>query len=116
MRNVSLTEENETALVHEGALPPLIELLQHTDEHIAEQALVTLRNMSVNVDNEVTMALARVLLPSLPPEKDTEAQRDRLCLSVFLFLSLSVSSPSSSLPLTHARTHPRRSRWCSRAC
>jgi len=51
LRNVSLTEENETALVHEGALPPLIELLQHTDDHIAEQALVTLRNMSVNVDN-----------------------------------------------------------------
>ncbi len=45
LRNISLTEENETALVHEGGLPPLLELLHHTDDHIVEQALVTLRNI-----------------------------------------------------------------------
>ncbi len=49
--------------MHEGGLPPLLELLHHTDDHIVEQALVTLRNISVNVENEVKIVAAGALTP-----------------------------------------------------
>jgi len=41
------------AIVQEGALPSLIALLSSTDERIQEQAAVSLRNLSVNPQNEI---------------------------------------------------------------
>mmetsp|Transcript_6960 Transcript_6960/g.17699 ORF Transcript_6960/g.17699 Transcript_6960/m.17699 type:complete len:212 (-) Transcript_6960:940-1575(-) len=51
LRNLSMSSQYREALVGEGVLPPLIELLNHSDAKVSEQAGIALRNLSEGVED-----------------------------------------------------------------
>jgi hypothetical protein len=65
LRNLSVKMENKLTVVQEGALPPLVRLLESPEEEVQLQVSVVLRNLAVNASNKVKMVQAGVLSPLL---------------------------------------------------
>jgi hypothetical protein len=55
IRNVSMNQELEGDITREGALAPLIDLMDHTEPKIQIQAAVSVRNLSITPDSKVTV-------------------------------------------------------------
>lgn len=51
IRNLSMSSSQREALIGAGVLPPMIELLNHADAKVAEQAGIALRNLSEGVED-----------------------------------------------------------------
>ncbi len=55
LRNLSVNPDNESKMVEEGGLPPLLAMLRSDDEVIQLQAAVAIRNLSFSPENEVSV-------------------------------------------------------------
>jgi len=65
LRNLTVKMENKLTVVQEGALPPLVRLLESPEEEVQMQVAVVLRNLAVNNSNKVKMVQADALRPLL---------------------------------------------------
>ena len=96
LRNLTVKMENKLTVVQEGALPPLVRLLESPEEEVQMQVAVVLRNLAVNNSNKVKMVQADALRPLLKLLKSPNVRvQEQSCACVQVRHYLEITIPTN---------------------
>ena len=96
LRNLTVKMENKLTVVQEGALPPLVRLLESPEEEVQMQVAVVLRNLAVNNSNKVKMVQADALRPLLKLLKSPNVRvQEQACACVQVRHYLQMTMPTT---------------------